>query len=181
MLLRRLVFLLGGVVARAQLVHDCTIGGRYGLPDDKSGSGKRVRVAFRSGADESASGYTAILSTHDTLTHATLDTAGLRGFGDKQVVTTGGMSSSYNSSSGILTLEQRGGYSAGTQSATLLGPGTLYTTHLDVEHGDASILISQAHLALASRDPDFHLVELTGNYSSCVNMAALESLSLIHI
>lgn len=104
---------------------DCTAGGRFGIDD----AGIISRVAFRTGDDE-----TSLVGGTD-VKHATSGTDGFKGFGNKQPSWSVGAtaSSSYNSSSGILTLEKRGGYASSDDATiTLRGPGTLYTTHLDL-------------------------------------------------
>lgn len=75
----------------------------------------------------------------------------------------------YNSSTGILTLSQRGGYALGDESVTIKGPGTLYTTHLDLNPEDDYVEVSRADTPADWKD-----VRLTGNYSACIRMAGLE-------
>lgn len=51
---------------------DCTVGGRFGLPDDEAGPGSFARVAFRSNDDESGN------YGPGTVYHATSKTEGLK-------------------------------------------------------------------------------------------------------
>ena len=72
----------------------------------------------------------------------------------------GTMTSSYNSTTGIMTIKNRGGYGASeAQSLVLDGPGTLYTLHLDVEPRDDFLQVT---------DKYGKTVTLTGNYSACL-------------
>ena len=117
-----------------------------------------MRIAFRTGSDETtAAGDVA---------HATSGTTGFKSFGDKAVTALGG---SYNSTTGILTLSQRGGYAAGDSEATIRGPGTLYTTHLDLNAENDYVKIYRD-----DSPADWKDVTLTGNYSACIRMAGLE-------
>jgi hypothetical protein len=105
----------------------CTVGGKYGIPDDDAGAGRRVRMAFRTGTSE-AGGCTGCR-------HASTLTDGLKGFEKGSLgASLGGMSSNYNATNGVLSLWKRGGYAASDNGskATISGPGTLYITHLDL-------------------------------------------------
>jgi hypothetical protein len=138
---------------------DCTAGGRFGIDD----AGLISRVAFRTGDETGMTGGTDVK-------HATTGDDGFKGFGDKTPSWSAGTAtSSYNSTSGILTMEKRGGY-ATSDAATisLKGPGTLYTTHLDLNaEGD--------YVSVSSTGDDWTDVKLTGNYSACIRMASLEA------
>jgi hypothetical protein len=134
--------------------------------DDDRTDQKRVRVSFRGTDNESGiDGYYVCgcdgqgnLSTPGGADcSAKVDPKGQT----KDVSGSGDISTSYNRTTGILTISNRGGYGsneAGTVSLT--GPGTLYTIHLDVEPRDDYIKISN--------DKDGNEVVLTGNYSACL-------------
>ena len=79
---------------------------------------------------------------------------------DTAVAGSGGMTATYNATTGISTIKNRGGYgSSEAQTLDISGPGTLYTTHLDVEPRDDFIKVVGS---------DGKTVLLTGNYSACL-------------
>ena len=88
---------------------------------------------------------------------------------DRVPTGSGGMAAFYNSSTGIQTIKNRGGYSnSESQDLQLDGPGMLYTAHLDVEPRDDYIEVT---------DAGGHSVRLTGNYSACIQArTGLESI-----
>lgn len=105
---------------------------------------RRTRVTFRGDDDETGvteyvvcgcteeQGATKAVSPEcsDPVTpHAQKKTA--------QPAGSGGMAATYNTSTGIMTIKNRGGYGQDElQTLELSGPGTLYTVHLDVEPRD---------------------------------------------
>ena len=105
-----------------------------------------------------ASQFILILESHRAPTHPTpLSYA---------PVTFPGSTTSYNETTGILKIENRGGYGDDEDADLLLhGPGTLYTTHLDLEAEVDYLTIT---------DDDGDVVKLTGNYSACINQASYE-------
>jgi hypothetical protein len=103
-------------------------------------------------------------------------TTGCIGLGDKAGDGTVG-TTSYNGTTGILTISQRGGYSEGTSTMTIRGPGTLYTTHLDLYTRSARA--DDDHVSIENyqgSDKDWTDVKLTGNYSACIRMSDLEKI-----
>jgi hypothetical protein len=147
-------------------VLDATVGGRFGIDDDDSRSGTyRVRVAFRSPANED--------DLSGDFRHATSG-GGKKNFGDRNAITN--LGGSYNDSSATLTLTVRGAHAAasgtGSDQATIKGPGVLYTTHIDLN--GASDYVHIAHSSTDGDNMDWKDVKLTGNYSACMNMVGLQ-------
>lgn len=143
--------------------YECTTSAssKYGFPDDDADENVlNVRYQFRSCAVEDAS--------LNEVMHGSTGILGGR-FGNKEVA--GG---SYNQTTGILTLEKRGGFaSADATSYVLQGPGTLYTTFLDLR----PVSPNPNYIGITSANSDFPSVTLVGNYSACIRMrTGLESI-----
>jgi hypothetical protein len=69
-------------------------------------------------------------------------------------------------------MEKRGGYAADDdETLTIKGPGTLYTTHLDLNAEGDYVTITRS-----DSPADWKDVTLTGNYSACIRMASLEGI-----
>jgi hypothetical protein len=140
-------------------IYDCTTGGKYGIADDHTGDARRVRVAFRTGKDDTNCAVSGAK-------HASTGTTGCNKFGDKQKT-----GHNFNATTGTLTISDRGGYE-GAMTVDVKGPGTLYVTHMDMNQETDYILVTDK----AGTDHDFKSVKLTGNYSACVRQAGLEKL-----
>lgn len=159
----RLVTIFAALLPAAYATSDLAI---LMQDDNWSTDSRRVRVTFRGDDDESgAPTYTPCYCDavgSEPKNGPACATAVASNGQNKLAQPTGAgeMTSSYNSTTGIMTIKNRGGYGASeTQSITLDGPGTLYTVHLDVEPRDDFLKV---------QGKDGKDVYLTGNYSACL-------------
>ena len=150
------------------------------MGDDNADTGDmRFRMQFRGATDETSAGisthYKVCPLLHDGSIWILAGTCGNSNQVSKNFKKaptwsgSGGATAHYNETSGILKLENRGGYNDDeAMSVELTGPGTLYPTHVDLEP-------EADYLQVA--DDDGNVVQLTGNYSACLDTrTSLESI-----